>query len=146
MLKGLSPLISPELMVAMMRMGHGDDLVLADANFPSDGLARSIVRADGHSIPALLDAILPWFPLDSYVPSPAFVMQPVAGDSPTPSIWETYQQLLSSYEKRPISLQGVERFAFYEQARKSYCVVATGETSSYGNLILRKGVVLAAAH
>ncbi len=141
MLKGLSPLISPDLMTTMMRMGHGDDLVLADANFPGESHARRMVRADGIGIPELLDAILPWFPLDTFVACPAFVMQPVDVAASEPPVWSEYRRLLSQHERRPIGLACVERFAFYEQARASYAVVATGELSIYGNLVLRKGVV-----
>jgi L-fucose mutarotase len=141
MLKGIPPAISPELMFMLMKMGHGDELVLADGNFPADSHARRIVRADGLSVPDVLGAILQFFPLDTYVDAAAFVMQPVPGDPPQPPIWRRFSQLLDASEGRPVALRQVERFAFYEQAKQAYAVVATSETALYANLILKKGVV-----
>jgi L-fucose mutarotase len=143
MLKGVPARISPELMYALMKMGHGDELVLADGNFPADSLARRIVRADGLSVPEVLEAILQFFPLDSYADAAAFVMQPVQGDPPQPAIWTSFQQLLDAAERHSVELRQVERFAFYEQAKQAYVVVATSETALYANLILKKGVVTA---
>jgi L-fucose mutarotase len=141
MLKGIPARISPELMYALMKMGHGDELVLADGNFPADSVARRIVRADGLSVPDVLEAILQFFPLDSYADAAAFVMQPVEGDPPKPPIWRKFKQLLDSAEGSSVELRQVERFAFYEQAKQAYAVVATSETALYANLILKKGVV-----
>ena len=143
MLRGIPPAISPELMYVLMKMGHGDELVLADGNFPADAIARRIVRADGLSVPQVLEAIGPFFPLDQYVESAAFVMDPVPGDDPNPAIWKKFRRLLEAGEGKPVTLQRVERFAFYEQAKKAYAVVATSETAIYANLILKKGVVKA---
>ncbi len=143
MLKGVPARISPELMYTLMKMGHGDELVLADGNFPADSIARRIVRADGLSVPEVLEAILQFFPLDTYVDAAAFVMQPVPGDPPKPPIWKKFKQLLDAGEGRSVDLQLVERFAFYEQAKQAYAVVATSETALYANLILKKGVVKA---
>ena len=140
MLKGVSSAISPELMAVLMRMGHGDEIVLADGNFPADSHAQRLVRADGLNVPQILQAIAPLFPLDTYA-DPAFVMQPVPGDPPSPPIWEQFRELLQTFEQRPIELTEVERFAFYEQAKQAYAVVATSETALYANLILKKGVV-----
>ncbi len=142
MLKGIPARISPELMYTLMKMGHGDELVLADGNFPADSIARRIVRADGLSVPEVLEAILQFFPLDAYVDAAAFVMQPVPGDPPKPPIWKKFKQLLDASEGRSVQLELVERFAFYEQARRAYAVVATSETALYANLILKKGVVV----
>jgi L-fucose mutarotase len=122
-------------------MGHGDELVLADGNFPADSIARRIVRADGLSVPDVLEAILQFFPLDTYVDAAAFVMQPVPGDPPKPPIWTKFKQLLDASEGESVELKLVERFAFYEQAKQAYAVVATSETALYANLILKKGVV-----
>ena len=141
MLKGIPSRISPELMYALMKMGHGDELVLADGNFPADSIARRIVRADGLSVPDVLEAILQFFPLDTYADAAAFVMQPVPGDPPKPPIWKKFKQLLDAGEGRSVELALVERFAFYEQAKHAYAVVATSETALYANLILKKGVV-----
>ena len=142
MLKGIPARISPELMYALMKMGHGDELVLADGNFPADSIARRIVRADGLSVPDVLEAILQFYPLDTYVDAAAFVMQPVPGDPPKPPIWKKFKQLLDASEGKSIQLEQVERFAFYEQAKRAYAVVATRETALYANLILKKGVVV----
>ncbi len=142
MLKGIPPAISPELMYTLMKMGHGDELVLADGNFPADSIAQRIVRADGLGVPDVLEAIARFYPLDQYVDAAAFVMQPVPGDDPSPPIWSQFSQLLEASEGKPVELKQVERFAFYEQAKRAYAVVATSETAIYANLILKKGVVL----
>lgn len=142
MLKGIPARISPELMYALMKMGHDDELVLADGNFPADSVARRIVRADGLSVPEVLEAVLQFFPLDPYAEAAAFVMQPVPGDPPKPPIWKKFKQLLDAAEGKSVELKQVERFAFYEQAKQAYAVVATSETALYANLILKKGVVV----
>ncbi|XP_029465456.1 fucose mutarotase isoform X1 [Rhinatrema bivittatum] len=146
MLKGIPAILSPELLLALAQMGHGDEIVLADANFPAFSVCRSgpvQVRADGLGIPELLEAILKLFPLDTYVKSPAAVMDLVEDDKTrglqTP-VWTKYQLLLTRAGSATI-LEKVERFAFYERAKKAFAVVATGETALYGNLILKKGVI-----
>ena len=141
MLKLIPPVISPELMSILMRMGHGDEIVLADGNFPAESCAQRIVRADGHGVAELLDAILKFFPLDSFVDHPASVMQPVDESTPNPPIWADYQRLLTKHEGREIELRPIERFRFYDFAKAAYAIVATGETAIYANLILKKGVV-----
>ncbi len=141
MLKNIPPCLSPELMSVLMRMGHGDEIVLADGNFPAESHAQRLVRADGHGVSVLLDAILQFLPLDTFVDHPASVMQPVDDDVPEPPIWAEYRQLLARHEGRPIELRPVERFRFYDFARAAYAIVATGETAVYANLILKKGVV-----
>ena len=141
MLKGIPPAISPELMLVLMKMGHGDELVLADGNFPADSCAQRIVRADGLSLTDVLRAIVPFYPLDQYAVDKAFVMQPVPGDPPSPPIWDEFRKLLAEGEGAEVPLSQVERFAFYEQAKQAYAVVATSETALYANLILKKGVV-----
>ncbi len=141
MLKGVSPLISPELMYVLMRMGHGDEIVLADGNFPADSHASRIVRADGLSVPAVLEAILDFFPLDTFVESPAAVMDPVDNSGGDPPIWAEFEQLTNQSHTSTVKLERVERFEFYERAKQAYAVVATSETAVYANLILKKGVV-----
>ncbi|QJC52684.1 L-fucose mutarotase [Paenibacillus albicereus] len=141
MLKGISPLLSPELLAALRAMGHGDELVLADANFPAASTAARLIRADGHGIPELLEAILTLLPVDTYVPQPAAVMAAVPGDPPAPAVWERYRELLRLHERREVGIAELERFAFYERAGRAYAVVATSEPAPYGNLILTKGVV-----
>lgn len=142
MLKNIPPVISPELMTILMRMGHGDELVLADGNFPADSCAQRIVRADGHGVVEMLDAILTFFPLDTFVDHPASVMQPVDEGTPEPAIWSEYRRVLAHHEGVEVELRPIERFRFYDFAKSAYAIVATGETAVYANLILKKGVVM----
>lgn len=141
MLKHIPPILSPDLFATLMRMGHGDEIVLADGNFPAEGLGRPVVRADGHPLVPLLDAILKFFPVDTFVAAPACVMQPVDPDTPEPPIWAEFRRCLTAAERRPITVEPLERFAFYDRARTAFAIVATGETAIYANLILKKGVV-----
>jgi L-fucose mutarotase len=140
MLKGISPLLSPALLATLCEMGHGDEIVLADAHFPAASLARRLVRADGLGIAELLDAILPLFELDSYVGSPVSMMAPVAGDVLDPEVEESYRAALMRHTPATAPPARIERFAFYERARQAFAVVATGDTAKYGNVILKKGV------
>jgi L-fucose mutarotase len=137
MLKGISPLLSPELVKILMEMGHGDEIVLADAHFPAASHTSRLIRSDGITIPALLDAILPLFPLDQYVQEPLSLMKVVEGDRVETPIWGVYQEKVGS-----TSFEYLERFDFYERAKQAYAIVATGEKSQYANIILKKGVVL----
>ena len=140
MLKGISPLISPELLKILCEMGHGDEIVLADANFPSETTGKRVIRADGIGAVDLLKAILPLFPLDTYEKERFILMEVVSGDPVIPTIWDEYKQILEKREpETPVTF--MERFAYYERAKKAYCVVATGETAQYANIILKKGVV-----
>ncbi|NQY33274.1 MAG: L-fucose mutarotase [Coraliomargarita sp.] len=140
MLKGISPLISPELLATLASMGHGDEIVLADAHFPGDSFNDYVIRADGLKIDALLDAILPLFELDAYVDSPLFMMAPVEGDSVDPSVEAAYRTSIDKHAPDAPAVVRVERFAFYDQAQAAFAVVMTGETAKYGNIILKKGV------
>ncbi len=140
MLKGISPLISPELLATLCRMGHGDEIVLADAHFPGDTFNGRVLRADGLRIPALLDAILPLFELDAYVPRPLAMMAAVPGDTLDPSVEESYLVPIRKHAPGTAEIDRVERFAFYDRARAAFAVVMTGETAKYGNIILKKGV------
>lgn len=140
MLKGISPLISPELLKVLDEMGHGDEIVLADANFPSNSMGQRVVRADGIGAAELLDAILTLFPLDQYDADHFVLMEVVPGDTVVPVIWEDYKAVLKKYEP-DTEVHKTERFAYYERAKKAYCVVATGEKAQYANIILKKGVV-----
>jgi L-fucose mutarotase len=121
-------------------MGHGDEIVLADAHFPSGNINDNILRADGIKIPDLLKAILPLFELDAYVSCPVFMMDAVQGDKIDPLVEEQYLKAIHETNPRLISIERLERFAFYERAKKAYCVLITGELSKYGNIILKKGV------
>jgi len=142
MLKGIPNIISPELLKILMEMGHGDEIVLGDGNFPAVSHAKRLVRCDGHGIAALLDAILTLFPLDEYVDSPVALMAVVDGDStPTPPIWQTYDSILQSHGQIHGKVEHMERFAFYERTKKAFAVVATGESAIYANVLLKKGVI-----
>jgi L-fucose mutarotase len=143
MLKGIPSIISPELLKIMMEMGHGDELILGDGNFPAVSCAQRIVRADGHSVPELLEAILKFYPLDSYVKSPVGLMAVAPGDTVQPSVWEEYRRIILKYDPKFTDFEYVERFAFYERAKKAFAIVATGESALYANIILKKGVVVA---
>lgn len=140
MLKGISPLISPALLEILARMGHGDEIVLADAHFPGESLNARIVRADGLRIPDLLAAILPLFELDSYVPEPLVMMAPVTGDALDPQVEDAYLQTIKPLYPNFSSIARLERYAFYQRASAAFAVVMTGETAKYGNIILVKGV------
>lgn len=140
MLKGIPSIISPELLKILMEMGHGDEIVLGDGNFPAASNTENLVRADGHNVPDLLRAILKIFPLDIYVDKSVALME-TTGDDEEPVIWKEYQSILSDYGKKKSELEYIERFKFYERARKAYAVVATGESALYANIILKKGVV-----
>ena len=144
MLKGISPLISPALLKVLCEMGHGDELVIADGNFPCESMGKNavVIRADGHGVPELLDAILKLIPLDAYVEKPVALMEVVPGDTcPTPEIWDVYKNILHKHEPDNCKIDMTERFAFYERAKKAYLIIATGETAIYANILLKKGVV-----
>ena len=141
MLKNVPPILSPELMKILMEMGHGDEIVLADGNFPAASVAQRLVRCDGHGVPELLEAVLKFFPLDIYVEKPVGLMAVVPGDKTQPTIWETYRTIVRNSGERFSDFEFVERFAFYERARKAYAVVATSEKALYANVILKKGVL-----
>ncbi len=143
MLKGIPPILSPELLKILCEMGHGDYIVLADGNFPSETIGKRVIRGDGHGIPEYLDAILQLLPLDTYVEHPVGLMQVVPGDDVKTLIWDTYREILQKHDKRTDLIDQIERFAFYEKAKGAYAVLATGETAIYGNIILQKGVVKA---
>ena len=139
MLKNISPILSPELLKILMEMGHGDELVIGDGNFPAAANAQRLVRLDGHRVPEVLDAIVQIFPLDTYVEAPVALMDNNDADN-RPAIWATYEDVVKKNEGDK-KFELVERFAFYERARKAYAIVATGETAIYANIILKKGVV-----
>lgn len=139
MLKGIPGIISPELLKILDEMGHGDEIVIGDGNFPAESMGQRTVRADGHGVPALLDAILQLMPLDTYVESPVVLMEVVPGDPVVPTIWDEFQEIVEKRE--PAKISHIERFAFYERAKKAYAVIATGETAIYANVLLKKGVV-----
>jgi L-fucose mutarotase len=141
MLKNVPPIVSPELMKTLMEMGHGDEIVIADGNFPAASVARRLIRCDGHGVPELLDAVLKFFPLDIYVDRPVGLMAVVPGDKTRPTIWEQYRTILKNSGEKFSDFEFIERFAFYERAKQAYAVVATSEKALYANIILKKGVL-----
>jgi len=142
MLNGISPLIGPELLATLCRMGHGDEIVIADAHFPAESVGRRVLRADGIQIPELIAGIARLFPLDTYVPCPAAMMAAVDGDTLDPAVEASYRRVLEPHIDGVLKIERIERFAFYERARRAFAVVATGDRAKYGNLILAKGLVL----
>lgn len=154
MLKGISPLLSPDLLKTLMEMGHGDEIALLDGNFPAQKFSKRVIRADGLKIPYLLEAILELFPLDTFVDSPITMLTMLEGETNEPNIWEKYLQMIEKKYVESIEKSGyinqkithVDRYAFYERTQNAYVVVATGETSIYANIILKKGVVFQKSH
>lgn len=145
MLKGIPSIISPELLKVLCEMGHSDTIVIADGNFPSETIGKDaiVIRADGHGVPEILEAILKVFPLDTYVEKPVSLMQVVPGDNVETPIWDDYKRIVSEADERGEKVfQEVERFEFYERAKNAYAIIATGETAIYANIMLQKGVVI----
>jgi len=138
MLKGIPKIIPPELLKILMEMGHGDEIVIGDGNFPGQRLNERCIRCDGHGVPELLEAILKIFPLDTYQ-KPVYIMQKVPGDNVETPIWEEYKKIIAPHTNE--GLEQVERFEFYERAKGAYAVIMSGESALYANVILKKGVV-----
>ena len=141
MLKNLSPLLAPKLLKILCEMGHGDEIVIADGNFPAASVNDRVVRLDGHNGVEVLKAVISVFPLDTYAESNAILMTPVPGDNVETPIWQDYAAVLKDSEGDAMRMDQIERFAFYERAKKAYAVIATGESALYANLILKKGVI-----
>ena len=147
MLKNIPPILSPELLKVLAEMGHSDRICIGDGNFPGAAMAKAknaiFLRADGHGVPELLDAILQVIPLDTYVEKPAVLMEKMACDAELEiPVWETYKQIVANHDERGAEAVGnIDRFAFYEEAKDCYCIIQTGETAIYANIILQKGVI-----
>ena len=144
MLKGIPKIISPELLKVLCEMGHSDTIVIADGNFPAESMGKNarVIRCDGHGGVELLDAILQLFPLDTYVEKPVSLMAVVPGDKVETPIWDEYKRIIAKYDDRGAdTVSNIERFAFYEEAKKAYAIIATGESALYANVILQKGVI-----
>jgi len=139
MLKGISPVVSPELLKVLAEMGHGDEIVLADAHFPGHTLCKRVIRADGLSVPQLLDGIIPLFELDCYA-APLMMMAAVKGDQLDPIVEENYMAAMAVHLDVVPEIERIDRFDFYDRAMEAYAVVMSGETAKYGNIILKKGV------
>ena len=140
MLKGISPLLSHDLLAVLARMGHGDEIILADAHFPGEAFNSRVLRADGLRIPALLDGILPLFVLDEYVDDPVVMMAAVEGDTLDPQVEADYLVPIGKHAPDAPAIVRIDRFAFYDRARAAFAVVMTGELAKYGNILLKKGV------
>lgn len=142
MLKNIPAIISPELMKIMMEMGHGDEIVFGDGNFPAASNAQRLIRCDGHTVTELLEAILPFFPLDTYAEYAVGLMAVVPGDTVVPTIWEDYKEVIQKHDGKEACIEYIDRFEFYNRAQKAYAIVATSESALYANIILKKGVVV----
>jgi len=140
MLKGINPILSPELLKTLAEMGHGDEIILADAHFPGHTFCKNTIRNDGIQIPNLLEGILPLFELDSY-DDPLIMMDAVDGDELDPSVEEAYLNVINKYTNTSSVINRIDRFSFYERAQKAFCCVITGSIFKYGNIILKKGVI-----
>ncbi len=141
MLRGISPLLCPDLLSVLSRMGHGDELVLTDAHFPAESFNARVLRADGIKVVPLLDAILPLWELDSYVPDPVVMMAPAAGDTLDERVVTSYRAAIERHAPDAPATSFIPRFDFYDRTRKAFAVLVTGETAKYGNIILKKGVI-----
>ena len=139
MLKGIPKIISPQLLKTLAEMGHGDEIVIADGNFPAESCGKRVVRADGIGGKELLRAVLALIPLDTYAEY-NFILMNTVGDDPIPAIWNDYEKIAKEEEPN-VKIGKIERMSFYERARNAYAVVATGETAVYANIILKKGVI-----
>ena len=145
MLKGIPQILSPELLKVLCEMGHSDRLVISDGNFPAESMGKNaiVIRCDGHGVPEILDAILKVFPLDTYVKNPVNLMEVMPGDDVETPIWQEYEKIINKYDDREKNCIGnIERFAFYEEAKKGYAIIATSEKALYANIMLQKGVVV----
>ncbi len=141
MLKGIDPLLNADILHILRAMGHGDDLVIADANFPAETMARRLVRMEGADGPRMLEAVLSVLPIDDFVPDPALRIEVVGDPEAEPEICRIYRDILARPEHGGIPLGKIERFAFYERARQAFAVIATGERRLYGCVLLKKGVI-----
>ena len=145
MLKNIPKILSPELLKILCEMGHSDRIVIGDGNFPAESMGKNakVIRCDGHGVPEILDAILQVFPLDIYVDKPVSLMEVVPGDPVETPIWDEYKQIIAKYDERGAKAVGnIERFAFYDQAKTAYAIIATSEAALYANVMLQKGVVV----
>lgn len=146
MLKKVSKLLTGDMLKVLCDMGHGDEIVIADANFPAETVAKRLIRAPGIDAVTLCEAILDVFPLDTYSKYPAALMDLTDSDKkkgmPVPVIWSEYEQILSGISGKQVEMEMMERYEFYQRAEKAFAVIQTGEEKQYGNLILVKGVIL----
>lgn len=145
MLKNIPQILSPQLLKVLCEMGHSDQIVISDGNFPAESMGKDsiVIRCDGHGVAELLDAILTVFPLDTYIDKPVNLMEVMPGDDVETPIWDTYKEIIQKHDNRGAETIGtIERFKFYDEAKKAYAIIATGEKALYANVILQKGVVV----
>ncbi|MGL6194651.1 MAG: L-fucose mutarotase [Thermoguttaceae bacterium] len=140
MLKGISPAFSPELLATLYKMGHGDEIILADAHFPGHSVNENVIRADGLTVTQMLEAILPLIALDHAVPAPVIMMAVQEGDKADPAVEKDFRAVIDKHAPGTKPIQRIDRFEFYERARQAFAVVMTTETRTYGNILLKKGV------
>ncbi len=141
MLRNIDPILSPELLFTLRAMGHGDEIVIADANFPGASMGPDCIRADGSTASEMLKAVLSVMPLDTFVPDPALTMQVVGDPEAVPDAVADFQRIIDTSADNSAKVQGLERFAFYDRAANAFAIVQTGERRLYGNIILKKGVI-----
>ncbi len=143
MLKGIDPLVGPDLLHILCAMGHGDELVIVDANYPATANAKHLVRLDGVDASRALKAVLSLLPLDDFVEAPLAFMQVVGDPEAVPAVVSELHKMAEEAERKPLKAEHIDRFAFYERAREAYAIVATSERRLYGNVIVKKGVIRA---
>jgi L-fucose mutarotase len=141
MLKGLDPILGPDLLGTLRAMGHGDDIAIVDTNFPAAAMGRPVIRLDGLPATRVVDAVLSVLPLDDFVPEAAWRMEVVGDPGSEMPIFDEFRRVIVAREGASFRLASLERFAFYERVRQAFAVVVTGETRLYGNILLKKGVV-----
>lgn len=141
MLYGIPEIISPELLKILMEMGHGDEIIIADGNFPAASHAQRLVRCEGHNVPEILEAVMYLFPLDTFVEEPIALMEVIPGDHVVPARWDQYSLIINEYFDGFNGFEYVERFDFYNRTKKAYAVIATSDKEQYANIILKKGII-----
>ncbi len=141
MLKGIDPLLNADILYTLRAMGHGDDIVIADANFPAETMARKLIRMEGATGPRMLEAVLSVLPIDDFVPDPALRIEVVGDADAEPEVCREYREILARPEHGRVPPGKIDRFAFYERAQQAFAVIATGEPRLYGCVLLKKGVI-----
>ena len=141
MLKNIPPILSPELMKVLLEMGHSDEIIIADGNYPVHSQGVQVIRADGHDVQSFLDAILDYFPLDTYSEHPVALMEVVQGDPTVPVIWDTYKDIIKDKGYNLDVIENIDRFDFYDRSQKAFAIIATSDKALYANILLKKGVV-----
>lgn len=141
MLKKIPPVLSPELMKTLLAMGHGDEIIIADGNYPAHSQGVKVIRADGHDVKTFLDAVLDYFPLDTYSEHPVILMEVVEGDPTVPLIWDVYKEIIKNKGYDQEVVDHIDRFDFYDRSKSAFAIIATSDKALYANILLKKGVV-----